>query len=144
MSARKAAATKRTPGKKTPRAHKKTASKAVKKSVAKSKKTASKKTSHSNKYYYFFSVGKADGNADMRDLLGGKGANLAEMCRAKIPVPPGFTMTTEVCRIYYDHGLEVPKAIDEELENCRSGDRQSPEFPTCPPVTAIRTRLVLL
>ncbi|MDH4158126.1 MAG: pyruvate, phosphate dikinase, partial [candidate division Zixibacteria bacterium] len=116
MSARKAAAAKRTPDKKAPRAHKKTTSEAVRKPASKSKTTASKKTSHSDKYYYFFSVGKADGNAEMRDLLGGKGANLAEMCRAKIPVPPGFTMSTEVCRIYYEHGLEVPKAIDKDLE----------------------------
>lgn len=68
-------------------------------------------------YYYFFAPGKADGNAQMRDVLGGKGANLAEMAGVGIAVPPGFTMSTEVCRLYYDNGMEVPKPIDEELEN---------------------------
>ncbi len=68
------------------------------------------------KYYYFFGAGRADGDASMRDLLGGKGANLAEMSRAKLPVPPGFTITTDVCRLYYDHNLKVPKEIDNDLE----------------------------
>ncbi|UCD18594.1 MAG: pyruvate, phosphate dikinase [Candidatus Zixiibacteriota bacterium] len=66
--------------------------------------------------YYFFGGGKADGDAFMRDLLGGKGAGLAEMSRARVPVPPGFTITTEVCRIYYENNLEIPAAIDRELE----------------------------
>ncbi|UCD65225.1 MAG: pyruvate, phosphate dikinase [Candidatus Zixiibacteriota bacterium] len=70
----------------------------------------------SGKYYYFFAVGKAEGNASMRDLLGGKGANLAEMCNADIPVPPGFTITTELCNIYYENSLKVPGAIDRQLE----------------------------
>ena len=52
------------------------------------------------KYVYFFGDGKADGKADMKNLLGGKGANLAEMTSLGIPVPPGFTITTEVCSIY--------------------------------------------
>jgi pyruvate,orthophosphate dikinase len=52
----------------------------------------------------------------MKDLLGGKGANLAEMSSAGVPVPPGFTMTTDVCRLYYEHGLEVPKEINSQLE----------------------------
>ncbi len=67
------------------------------------------------KYFYFFGNGKAEGAANMRDLLGGKGANLAEMTNAGLPVPPGFTITTEVCRIYYDGSLDVPKPIDKEM-----------------------------
>ena len=49
------------------------------------------------KWVYFFGAGKAEGSRDMKDLLGGKGANLADMTRAKLPVPPGFTITTEAC-----------------------------------------------
>ncbi len=67
--------------------------------------------------YYFFGGGKADGNGQMRDLLGGKGAGLAEMCLAKIPVPPGFTITTEVCKIYYENDLAIPDDIDKEMES---------------------------
>jgi pyruvate,orthophosphate dikinase len=52
------------------------------------------------KHVYFFGNGKADGNRKMKDLLGGKGAGLAEMTNAGLPVPPGFTITTEVCNIY--------------------------------------------
>lgn len=68
-------------------------------------------------YYYYFGAGRADGNAQMKDILGGKGANLAEMALAGIAVPPGFTISTDVCRLYYDSGMEVPKPIDHELEN---------------------------
>ena len=53
------------------------------------------------KYVYFFGAGKAEGNSRMRNLLGGKGCDLAEMTNLKIPVPPGFTITTEVCTSYY-------------------------------------------
>ncbi|RME25422.1 MAG: hypothetical protein D6800_07625, partial [Candidatus Zixiibacteriota bacterium] len=56
-------------------------------------KSKSTKTVKGQKYYYFFGDGKAEGSAEMRDLLGGKGANLAEMTNTGIPVPPGFTMT---------------------------------------------------
>jgi len=79
-------------------------------------KTTSRKTAGTQRYYYFFGDGKADGDASMRDLLGGKGANLAEMSKAGIPVPPGFTITTEVCRLFYENSLKVPRAIDRELE----------------------------
>lgn len=68
------------------------------------------------KYYYYFGGGKADGNGEMKDLLGGKGAGLAEMTNAGIPVPPGFTITTEVCSLYYENNLAVPDAIDKDLE----------------------------
>jgi pyruvate,orthophosphate dikinase len=92
----------------------KSASKTTK--TTRSTKSTEKKKAPSAKYYYFFGMGKADGDASMRDLLGGKGANLAEMSRAGIPVPPGFTITTEVCRLFYENSLQVPQAIDKELE----------------------------
>lgn len=73
--------------------------------------------SFTGKYYYFFGGGKADGDSSMKELLGGKGANLAEMTNAGIPVPPGFTITTEVCKLYYDHGMKVPKSVDAEMHD---------------------------
>jgi len=63
------------------------------------------------KYVYFFGSGKADGDASMRALLGGKGANLAEMTRIGLPVPPGFTITTEVCTTYYKNRKSYPKEL---------------------------------
>ena len=59
------------------------------------------------KYVYSFGGGKADGRTDMKNLLGGKGANLAEMANMGIPVPAGFTLTTEICTYYYDHGTDL-------------------------------------
>jgi len=67
------------------------------------------------KYVYFFGEGKADGNANMKELLGGKGANLAEMCNLGIPVPPGFTITTEMCTYYYQNNKQVPKELENEV-----------------------------
>ncbi len=64
---------------------------------------------------YSFGGGKADGNKDMKDLLGGKGAGLAERSNIGIPVPPGFTITTEVCGEYYRAGKKLPKGLDAEL-----------------------------
>jgi pyruvate,orthophosphate dikinase len=69
------------------------------------------------KYAYFFGDSQADGNAEMRDLLGGKGANLAEMTRLGIPVPPGFTVTTEVCNYYYDHEKSFPDELDVQVRS---------------------------
>ena len=57
-----------------------------------------------------------EGNASMRDILGGKGANLAEMTRMGIPVPPGFTVTTEVCNMYYELGKIMPPGLEQEIE----------------------------
>jgi pyruvate, orthophosphate dikinase len=70
-----------------------------------------KASSKSHKYVYLFGNKKADGNGGMKPLLGGKGANLAEMTRIGLPVPPGFTITTEVCRYYYDHHKSYPKEL---------------------------------
>lgn len=69
------------------------------------------------KYVYFFGGGKAEGRADMKDILGGKGANLAEMTNLGIPVPPGFTISAEVCDYYYKHGEKYPEGLEEEVES---------------------------
>jgi pyruvate,orthophosphate dikinase len=66
---------------------------------------------------FSFGNGKADGHAKMRDLLGGKGAGLHEMTRIGIPVPPGFTITTEVCKYYYEHQNRYPKDLDAQLNS---------------------------
>ncbi len=68
------------------------------------------------KWVYGFGKGMADGTSEMRDLLGGKGANLAEMANLGLPVPPGFTITTEVCTWFYDHGRSYPDGLDAEVE----------------------------
>src|SRR5688500_3951624 len=74
------------------------------------------KAAKSNKYVYQFGNKKADGNGSMKPLLGGKGANLAEMTRIGLPVPPGFTITTEVCTYYYDNKRTYPKALQAQVE----------------------------
>ncbi len=97
--------------KKVARATKPKTTKVTKKNVGKAKK-------YDMQYppYYFFGGGKAAGKGTMRDLLGGKGAGLAEMSRIGVPVPPGFTITTEVCKAYYDNDLEIPEEIEAGLE----------------------------
>lgn len=67
-------------------------------------------------YVYFFGEGNAEGNARMKSLLGGKGANLAEMSNLGIPVPPGFTISTEVCRYYTEHNDGYPPGLTDEVE----------------------------
>src|SRR3974390_2475367 len=73
-----------------------------------------------SKYVYYFGGKAADGNGKMKELLGGKGANLAEMCAIGMPVPPGFTITTEVCSAYYENGKKIPEEaipqIDESVK----------------------------
>jgi pyruvate,orthophosphate dikinase len=82
-----------------------------------SKKKAVKKASKSkDKYVYYFGDGKADGNGTMKALLGGKGANLAEMTRIGLPVPCGFTISTEVCTHYYDHKRTYPKQLESQID----------------------------
>jgi len=68
------------------------------------------------KYVYFFGNGKAEGRADMKNLLGGKGANLAEMTSIGLPVPPGFTISTDVCTYYYANGETYPTSLNDEVE----------------------------
>ena len=67
-------------------------------------------------WVYTFGDGKAEGEAGMKNLLGGKGANLAEMSNLGLPVPPGFTITTEVCTYYYDHGRSYPQELKDQVE----------------------------
>ena len=69
------------------------------------------------KFVFFFGGGHADGNATMKNLLGGKGANLAEMTNLQIPVPPGFTITTDICTYYYVHGEANPPELKREVED---------------------------
>src|SRR6476619_4901852 len=68
------------------------------------------------KFVYYFGEGKADGNGKMKPLLGGKGANLAEMTRIGLPVPPGFTISTEVCTYFYAHNRSYPRTMQAEVE----------------------------
>src|SRR6188768_1494552 len=79
-------------------------------------KATAKATGKAGKRTYFFGgSGKADGTKEMKNLLGGKGANLAEMANIGLPVPPGFTITTEVCTEFYTGGKKLPKALDAEV-----------------------------
>jgi len=88
------------------------------------------------KYVYFFGGNKTEGNASLRNLLGGKGANLAEMARIGIPVPPGFTITTEVCDIYNSNNKNYPEEVKsevaealkrvEKIAKAKLGDTQNP------------------
>jgi len=87
-------------------------------------------------FVYFFGQGESIGHASMKNLLGGKGANLAEMCRMGIPVPPGFTISTEACNYYYNNNLSLPpgltieagKALSkvEAIMNAKFGNKTSP------------------
>jgi pyruvate,orthophosphate dikinase len=72
------------------------------------------------KWVYEFGDGRAEGSADMRNLLGGKGANLAEMSSLGLPVPPGFTVTTDVCSYYYANEKSYPELLKEQVENALS------------------------
>ena len=69
-----------------------------------------------DKYVYFFGGGKAEGRATTKELLGGKGANLAEMSNIGVPVPPGFTISTAVCEYYYKHGKKKPATLHKEVD----------------------------
>src|SRR5262245_65469612 len=89
-----------------------------------------------HKWVYAFGGGKAEGRSDMRNLLGGKGAGLAEMANLGLPVPPGFTITTEVCTHYYANGNSYPKELQAQVERALAevgrltgktfGDRSNP------------------
>ncbi len=67
------------------------------------------------KYVYYFGAGESEGTAEMKNLLGGKGANLAEMCSIGLPVPPGFTLTTELCTEFYKNERRYPAGVEEEV-----------------------------
>jgi len=95
-----------------------------------------KKLKSEKKYVYYFGDGKAEGTGQMKDLLGGKGAGLAEMTNLGIPVPSGFTITTEACREYFKLGKKFPERMwNEVLSNlkkveksmgCKFGDPKNP------------------
>jgi pyruvate,orthophosphate dikinase len=99
-------------------------SKSTRSKSTRSKSTRSKSTrpsapaaaSRATKWVYAFGGGKAEGRADMRNLLGGKGAGLAEMANLGLPVPPGFTITTEVCTAYYAGGRDYPEGLRQQVE----------------------------
>src|SRR5438067_12282475 len=94
-----------------------------------------------SKYVYFFGGGKAEGRADMKELLGGKGANLAEMTNIGLPVPAGFTLTTEVCTYYYAHDRQYPPELKAEVDQAlrkteegmgaKFGDPKNPLLVSC-------------
>src|SRR6266542_82075 len=90
------------------------------KPAAKSAKSANREPRSASrggrKYVYFFGNGKADGDRTMKDLLGGKGSGLAEMTNAGLPVPPGFTISTEACNLYYSEGRKTPADVDRQME----------------------------
>jgi pyruvate, orthophosphate dikinase len=102
----------------------KSTSTAFRKPQAGSRKPGSRKPQAPSRkpaqYVYFFGNGKADGNRTMKDLLGGKGSGLAEMTNAGLPVPPGFTISTEACTLYYEQRRKTPEIVDAEMvENLR-------------------------
>jgi len=68
------------------------------------------------RYVYTFGAGEAEGDGTMRDLLGGKGAGLAEMTKAGLPVPPGFTITTEACNDYFTAGEAMPQGLTDDVK----------------------------
>ncbi len=74
-----------------------------------------------SKHVYAFGGGKADGDGTMKDVLGGKGSGLAEMSKAGVPVPPGFTISTEVCNIYFQNKNSLPKEIEQEIAQALAG-----------------------
>src|SRR5262245_57017419 len=96
----------------------------------------SKASSGKTRWVYRFGNGKAEGRADMRNILGGKGAGLAEMANLGLPVPPGFTITTEVCTYYYENGKTYPKGLRQQVDTVLAevgritgktfGDRDNP------------------
>src|ERR671919_888316 len=83
---------------------------------SRSRKAAAGKRTRTPRYVYYFGDGHADGKGTMKPLLGGKGANLHEMTRIGLPVPPGFTITTEVCSYFYAHKRTYPKELRLQMQ----------------------------
>ena len=94
-------------------------------------------------YVYFFSKGDSDGHAGMKEILGGKGANLAEMCKIGIPVPPGFTIATKVCDYYYKHDETYPpelwKQVEEKLDKLEKAMGKKLGDPNDPLLVSVRS-----
>src|SRR5258706_10568094 len=91
---------------------------------AKRAKKAAPKT-RAQKWVYLFANGKAEGNANMRALLGGKGAGLAEMTNAGLPVPAGFTITTAACNAYFKGGGKLPSGLWDQVERALAAVEKS-------------------
>ena len=102
---------------------------------------------NTQKYVYSFGGGSAEGRAEMKELLGGKGANLAEMSLIGIPVPPGFTITTEVCAAYYDRDRKLPEEVKPQVEAALVADgggrRQEVRRPADPLLVSVRSGAAL-
>src|SRR6476646_9481508 len=104
--------------------------------LSRSRKIATGKRTRAPRYVYYFGDGHADGRGTQKALLGGKGANLHEMTRIGLPVPPGFTITTEVCSYFYDHNRSYPKQLKAQVATAmakiekstgkRFGDQERP------------------
>jgi pyruvate, orthophosphate dikinase len=95
------------------------------------------------KYVYYFGEGHAEGNAKMKDILGGKGAGLAEMTNIGVPVPPGFTISTDVCTYFYDHGKKYPaelkKSVEDNLARVEKSVGKNFGDPTRPLLVSVRS-----
>jgi len=95
------------------------------------------------KYVYFFGGGGAEGNGTMKDVLGGKGAGLAEMTNAGLPVPPGFTIATSACRLYFEGGNKTPDSITQEylkaLDRLETDTRKKLGDPDTPLLVSVRS-----
>jgi len=121
---------------KSPRARARTRAKAKSTTAVRRTRKPAARRLPKNKWVYAFGDGRAEGKANMRDLLGGKGAGLAEMANLGLPVPPGFTITTEVCTYYYAHDQKYPTNLKEQVEKAldrvgritgkKFGDRHNP------------------
>src|SRR3954451_12172168 len=100
---------------KTISSHRRTPESKKAKAISKRSK-AREKSTKAERYVYYFGDGKADGNGGMKPLLGGKGANLAEMTRIGLPVPPGFTITTGVCTYFYENKRSYPRELQPQIQ----------------------------
>src|SRR5438034_2598750 len=89
--------------------------KSSRRAMTRSRSKARAKRRKAPRYVYYFGDGHADGAGSMKPLLGGKGANLHEMTRIGLPVPPGFTITTEICTYFYDHTRSYPRQLEAEV-----------------------------
>src|SRR4030095_1972663 len=90
-----------------------------------SRKAAAAKRTRAPRYVYYFGDGHAAGTGKMKPLRGGKGANLHEMTRIGLPVPPGFTITTEVCSYFYDHNRSYPPQLEPQVAAAMAKDENS-------------------
>src|SRR3954471_22822221 len=120
---------------KTISSHRRTPESKKAKAISK-RSTAREKSTKAERYVYYFGDGKADGNGGMKPLLGGKGANLAEMTRIGLPVPPGFTITTGVCTYFYENKRSYPRELEAQVASAlarieksvgkKLGDKETP------------------